>query len=804
MKIGYKIALISIFSLLLVNLVPAQEIPILPSDKSVTHGQLPNGMKYFIIENPTVKGTADFALVNRTDNSSFRKSDVRIAFSESVMDSTLLAFMNHADKASPSDQAIIVSGDVKSASVAEKIRMLSYMIPVRDTAARAVYLWESEDDIKVVAKEDKERKLATVTATWRSPRTATKFMNTIQPAITALFTSQMGMIARDRLGASFYQTGIPVTDVTYRYTDSSKTSYDEQFSISLSVAPEHLDQAIRILSSVMASIDAGTVTAQEVKRAHVGYMERLYAESSRPIKSNREYVDRAVSAYLFNGSLASASQIYDFQSSRYLPAETEVGLFNNIASAILDKKNNLTIECVSSEVVDSESIADIFISEWDKSCSTEWKDKAEADEFLLTANPEKKMKMSLSKKDHMSSGVTFTLENGLNVLCRTQPADGRIYFSMALNGGYGDVLNLSDGEGAYVADYLYTCKVAGIPMRDFLAALAEKRVYIDFDVEQSSMSISGSASKFELVTVLQAMTLLTRSIEPDDQALDYYLKTVPLQIEALKGTRKARLAAIDAIMCPDNVWSDVKSREPGQDFGKRVWNFYADQFKKLDDGILVVSGDVSEYELRKHLSTYGHLFKTLDRTSSRQSFHYQPISGVSTYTVKGEADIIDYAMSARCPLTSDNHVAGMAAAMAVEQRLSDAFEDSGWNVEVKAKFTIHPDERFNVMITLVRADEDGMKPMEAMSLLRTTVSKMAGESLDKEHLSVYAAYLKNRMSLISTDPSFWTDAVAGRKLYGKDIVTGYSAKCDALTSQKVQNIILSLIRSGKVEYITEK
>ena len=136
MKIGYKIALISAIGLLLTKLVPAQEIPLLPSDKSVSQGQLPNGMKYFIVENPTIKGTADFALVNRTDNSMVRKSDIRIAFSESVMDSTLLQLMKAADMASPSEQAIIVYGDVKLAAVAEKIKMLSYMTPVRDTAVR--------------------------------------------------------------------------------------------------------------------------------------------------------------------------------------------------------------------------------------------------------------------------------------------------------------------------------------------------------------------------------------------------------------------------------------------------------------------------------------------------------------------------------------------------------------------------------------------------------------------------------------------------------------------------------------------
>ena len=804
MKIGHKIALISAIGLLIANLVPAQEMPLLPSDKSISQGQLPNGMKYFIVENPTVKGTADFALVNRADNSLVRKSDIRIAFSESVMDSTLLHLMNLADMASPSDQAIIVSGDVDLAAVSEKMKMLSYMTPVKDTAAREVYQWQAEEKIRVIAEECGDRNLAVIKAAWHSPRTATALMNSIQPAISSLFTGQLGIIARDRLELCFRQAGIPATGIGYRHTDGSMTSSDEEFSVTVSVSPEHVDQAVRILSFVMASIDAGTVTVQEVRRAHAEFVGNIRSAASGPVRSNREFVDRCAAAYLYNGSLASAAQVHAFHSSRQLADETELSLFNGIASAILDKENNLVIECFSSPKADAHAVAETFTTAWDRPVSMTWKDKVEADAFLLTADPEKKMKMSVSKKDPMSGGSVFSLENGLNVICRNQPAEKRICFSLSLNGGYGNVQNLAAGEGAYFTDYLSTCRVAGVPFGDFLDALAAKDVHLDVEVGMSSMSISGNASKYELLTVLQALSLMTSRLEQDEAALDYYLKTVPLQLEALKNTRRARMAVIEGIMCPDYRWSGLKSEAPGQDFGKRAWNFYVDQFAKLDDGVLVITGDIDENELRKHLATYGHQFKTLQRASSRPALRYQPISGVSTYTVKGNADVIDYAMSARCPLTSDNHVAAMTAAMAMKQRLSAVFEDSGWTVDVKEKFTLQPDERFNVMVTLVRTEGNGLQPMEAMSKLRAAVAGMASEPLKGNELKAYSAYLKSRMSLLGADPSFWTEAIAGRQLYGKDIVTGYSAKCDALTAQKVQNIISSLDRSGKVEYITEK
>ena len=44
----------------------AADLPKMANDKAVTKGKLPNGMSYYIVANPSVKGMADFALVQKT------------------------------------------------------------------------------------------------------------------------------------------------------------------------------------------------------------------------------------------------------------------------------------------------------------------------------------------------------------------------------------------------------------------------------------------------------------------------------------------------------------------------------------------------------------------------------------------------------------------------------------------------------------------------------------------------------------------------------------------------------------------
>ena len=45
--------------------VQAQTIKVLPADPAVKNGLLPNGIAYYIVTNPSMKGVADFAFLLR-------------------------------------------------------------------------------------------------------------------------------------------------------------------------------------------------------------------------------------------------------------------------------------------------------------------------------------------------------------------------------------------------------------------------------------------------------------------------------------------------------------------------------------------------------------------------------------------------------------------------------------------------------------------------------------------------------------------------------------------------------------------
>ena len=53
------------FLLVFSRMMPAQNLPALQQDAAVTVGALQNGISYYLVTNPAMKGVADYALVRK-------------------------------------------------------------------------------------------------------------------------------------------------------------------------------------------------------------------------------------------------------------------------------------------------------------------------------------------------------------------------------------------------------------------------------------------------------------------------------------------------------------------------------------------------------------------------------------------------------------------------------------------------------------------------------------------------------------------------------------------------------------------
>ena len=861
---------VAILSVLLVSItMPAQDIPSLSSDKAVTSGVLPNGMSYYLVPNKASLGKADFALVQKTgtdnctdtldqhpvhiaksaltslprfnnvspqsfvirqgampakdgfvtvgsDATVFRFNDIQVGRGQTVVDSMLVLLMDITDRIStapdsssirkwytPADQAVIVAGDIDPQSMAHSLRMLSYRTASYPSSERRQYTWYDKE----AAYEIREGTdgLAEISATWLSPRTPAHLMSTTQPAIFEMYVKSVGEIAVKRISQRMRDCGIPVADLSYDYVKSAETSGDESFTVSFVTEGRHGGRALELFAGIMASLKSGSATLDEYQLSRARSINRLVWESRASYTSNENYLDRCISSFLYDAPLASAQTILDLHLSENISDQAGLEILNNFASAFLGSDKNLSVICSGFECdVDSS-----FSAGWNRPDTSSYQ-RTEVSDMPVLPFEQSKLRVKSVKPDYLSGGHIITFSNDVKVVYKKMDTGKKLYYALALNGGYMSIPDLQPGEGAFVSDFPMLCRIAGADALDFMDALSVKGMTMDFKVNMSNTVIGGCCPEDSVTLLMESLLAVLNKREIVPERLDYYRACEELDLKTYEGQSLSKMAVIDNIMCPNYVYSPHKmSGRISDDFIVKSDALFNDIASKVNDGVLVIAGDLDVDELKRVLTPYIACFNTRHAVSRRADVRYQPISGLATYTEAGTYNSIDVAMSARMPVTAENYMASSIAAKVLSFKITKAFRDMGVYASVGHHCSIYPEERFHVMVSVAEASNDGfaygMKPISRLRMLydvRDAVSDFKEIEVTEDQLKRYKASLKNEIAIRMKDPVYWTSAIALRYLDGKDWTTDYQSKIDAVTAAQVKAILASLDEGCKVEYIT--
>lgn len=865
--------ILSVLYVILMPLVlPAQNLPVLPSDAAVVQGVAPNGMTYYVIGNASAKGMADFALVQRTgwttagdslyikvvdvakdalaslprltsrspqtfltshgvnpgkdgfvkvtENATvFLFDNVMLSQNATVLDSTLLVMMDIVDRASyatdpfvkewytPADHALIVAGDVNAKTVVEKVRYMSMMTPSGNALPRRGYEWKDCDTLTFVCEPDPVHDLATVSAVWRMARTPHEYMNTVQPAIYEMFVGELGMMAADRIRHALRKKGIPCASVDYDHVNSLESLYDESFRVSVSVAPDNAVEAASVLSAVMSSLDRGQATVEELQKVRSRYLDMMQEEDRKPLKRNSDYVDRCVSAFLYNATLASQKEKLAFHSSRNLPDTTELRLFNGIASAMLDPVRNFTLHYSNGlSCSDSLLVKDAFDAAWNNPPDNSEPLALSYESGVSLPGMTEKVKVK-SSQEHMTKGEIWTFPNGFKVIYHRMPSYGNLYYAMALKAGYSSLQDIQAGEGAFLSDYLPLCRIAGLSGQDFGHYLESEGITMDTKVNLSSTVVSGYAPQNRAETLIRVLLATFNDRVHDVDEFAYYVESQKLVKEKMKGTIYDRLSFLDKVLCPEYDYTIYRNAEVlTEETGVKADAFFTGLSGKMNDGVLVLVGDMDPLQLKKMLTMYAGAFRTTDRAFARPHVYYRTVSGWTTYMMEGDVNSVDIVMSVQMPLTIDNRMAATVASMVLKQALASAIVDTGMYLSLSSSFDIYPQERFSVMISLNEADPDGFAsnvelggPLSALETVRDALSDLSETPVSKSDMAAFKTLLTESTRQRLADPQYWVDALVMRYVDGKDFTTGYDSKIGAVSEDQVRSILTSLNDGAKVE-----
>lgn len=831
MQFRIKYIILAVLVAVCVLPVSTKAKTVISMDSAITKGVLPNGLTYYIAVNPTTKGFADFALVqnvgNQKDiaeipshlkkNSSVKITDdatiyqfkeMRIGRHKTLLDSTLLTLIQISDRAlSPANQAIIVSGDVKAAAVEEKIKMLGLTVPKRQAPPQTASK-DTHKRFSVKVLPERIPSVADISLIYTLPTPSKEYMASPAKMVFDIYVRELGLIMTNRLKGAFEKDGIPIASLQCVYTPESISWTNATFNISVSVPSASFDRSLNILARTLSQVRKQGVSQEEFSLGKSRLIFSLDQHYDPTVIMNETYLSRCIDSFLYNSPLYSSATMKSFYAKKDVEITKELSYFNKFASSFLDADKACQLVCHIADGNES-SVREDFTA-----AVTSVKENAEKyipsyslDDTLAFAAQPHKLKVKKVTKDKFSSGVLTTYSNGIQMLYKKMPTDGKVYFTLALNGGYGSICGLKRGEGGYLSDYFNYCKIAGLSSQEFMNVLNMYDVSASFEVGLSSMKFSASAPNVHLPFIMKALLSIANDAELDETQIDYYIKSQKF-IQTADPVRK--FAMIDSLMFPSYTYTTHKLPAAlTQESFKKFGDFYKKQFSKINDGIFVVVSDMDEYEARKIFNTYLGGFHTSDVRMVRPKGRSQPISGVATARQEGNCDALDLVYSAQYPLTTENYLTASVVSLLLTQRFREELSEYGLYVEEKTSYTIYPQERFSVSLRIGRDSDIGLysdvTPLDINTMLvyvRRAAENIVNQPLDSKDIAFYKEFYKDALSRQAKMPVYWLSAISRRYIDGKDCHTDFEAKLKSLPDEKVRELVTSLLSGTCVEYIT--
>ena len=819
----------------------------MPSDPSVKSGVLSNGTNYYVMANADTKGMADFALVQKSgksvsanlldaipvlkggsprdffmrnavvphngrfleikdDASIFRFYDVVTSAEQPLLDSTLLVLIGMVDAARENcplaDNAVIVSGDVNADEVVGKLKMLSYMVPSGKGLQERTYHWEDSQAKYSVCKTDGE--VSEISIKWRFPRTPKQYAGTIQPAVHSKLIYELGSIAKMRISQLCADRGISISKLSHRHISSSQTSSDEELRISAIVGKGTELSAVTAMVDALSSLAQNGISVAERNRADVDFIRHMSELARRPVRMDASNVELCINAFLNDAKPVTNLWLYEFYKSKAVNDTLETRSLELLADAVLKVDKNAELKLFTSSDLSESNLKHAIDSVWNATSTSSAVKMVPPTDTLLKLVAQKKLPVISIRKEHMSDGNIWKFSNGIRVVYKRMDTGGRFYWALGLSEGYGNIKNLSAGEGAFVTDMLKLSKVSGMPWNDFVAFWAAQDIYIDANVDLYNTVLHGSSPSYDLPSLMRVMRAVVEEREFDNAAFNLYKREQWLSLQDTKGSSRR---VVDSLMCPGYKYSKIKSSGKLTDnLPAKTEVLFDNIFSKINDGIIVLVGDVDESLVRKQLCEYLRGFATRGSVPVRPSISYQTLSGSMTHEVQGRRNAIYMAMSVTMPLTIDNYALADVASMVLNKKLSSALVGSGMYARVYSDTRITPTERFNVLIVLEEVSGINREDAEnaARSVIKSELTEEGFADFTDVQVNACKTWLKHNHQVRMNSPEYWVNALLVRYLEGKDFTTGYDAKIDEVTSDEVKSLLLSLNKSGKVEYIIRR
>lgn len=816
--------------------VPAQSLPSLPVDSRIRKGTLPCGVTYYMVTNPSAKGYADIAIIQRDQPSSAAPLDqldgaflARMGVGPSsdgflsdvdgstvyhfrdvpcykpeVLDSMLLYSFGQV-ALSKAQQAVVVSGDIDPVELKKKMDIFSMMVPrmlVKENH-KPDYVWEPSPAPWVEIYEA-DSPVTTVSVTYAGARVPFDYMNTAQAIVSDLFGDELQVILKHRLARNLKEAGIPYGQIRFQSLRSMDYGGDELYTVQVSVTPAQADDAMRVIASTLAELDEKGATAEEFSDAKKVLTPSLRGRAASS-PSLDDDVRRCTANFLYGAHLAPYSESMRYFARKNLSDATETRYFNQFADALLGQLENLTLEFFAApDTLDKDqelfnyNLAYLYGSVIPSGKEYSWH-SADTSSLQVSGS---KIKIKTEKAEPVTGGSVWTFTNGMRVVFKPVAGSGVFHYALQLNGGLAAIQGLREGEGGYIGDMLGLYNVAGISAPVFRDILAAGGVSMETELSVNSFSLKGEAPSSQLQFLLKVLVALAneRRINLDEYQL--YRRNEALAQPSVTDLLYQRLM-------PGFVYTSNKLPDKlNPDTPVKAHKFFNERFANMQDGVLILSGDLQEEAVKRLLLRYLGAFQTQKGAASRKQVSMNVENKTVTQTLQGYPQGFYILMDGEYALTSDHFYTSFVAARALQQSLVRHLAPYGYTARVEPGVLAQPQERFQLQITCQPASPDGLpaniRPRDneqVLAAIREAISAAAKAPVNAADLKGWKDRLMADVKLQLASPSGFVNVLLARYANNKDVASRYAESITAINEARVLEFMSTVAAGARIEYL---
>ena len=377
----------------------------------------------------------------------------------------------------------------------------------------------------------------------------------------------------------------------------------------------------------------------------------------------------------------------------------------------------------------------------------------------------------------------------MRVVYKQVPGSRMIDYSLLLGGGLSGVSGLVEGEGGYFGDMLSLYDAGGLSASDFRDHLAVNGIRMDTQVSLTYTSIYGSTPSSRLPTLLKALLALSNGRTVNRGEFDIYLRNARWAREPVEDRLYSRMYQ-GFTYSPKKYASGLN---PGTQ--AKAAQFYESLFSRMNDGMLILVGDVDEATVRRVLLRYLGGFRTQRGNAPRKTLRYQPVAGTVTGKFTDEDRGVYVRLDAEYPLSGLNFAQAEVAVEVLRRHLVAALDGKGMSAEVTAGFHTYPQERLWMFISC-----KGGTDLEAV---RRGIREAASSKVSQKDLNALKAMALAGITRELAEPETIVTNLVARYGTGKDLVTHYKESVNGITAARLSEMLTALANGSVVEMVAE-